>query len=290
MKRKHIDWTLGLKCDHRVWPWPWIFKVKYGIYYISAKNGRIAMKRKANVSVDLKAWNVTIGFDLGHDLDLEFPRSNMEFAISLPKMVPLPWNEKQTYRLNSRPQMWPSDLTLAMPWPWIFKVNYGICYISTKSGLIATKWTSKHIDWTPGLKCDQWVWPWPWPWDLNIQGQMWSSPFGDQDSDRGDFRCWHAVDSSSYFLKDTYYWKMRFYLAFTGELWGVCCEVTSGHVFCVCSWWRHQLETFSALLALCAGNSPVFGEFPSQRPVTWSFAVFFDLRLNKRLSKQSWGW
>ena len=50
------------------------------------------------------------------------------------------------------------------------------------------------------------------------------------------------------------------------------------------------METFSALLALCAGNSPVTGEFPSQRPVTRTFNVFFDLRLNKRLSKQSWGW
>ena len=32
------------------------------------------------------------------------------------------------------------------------------------------------------------------------------------------------------------------------------------------------------------------GEFPTQRPVTRSFDVFFDLRLNKRLSKQSWCW
>ena len=32
------------------------------------------------------------------------------------------------------------------------------------------------------------------------------------------------------------------------------------------------------------------GEFPAQRPVTQSFDVFFDLRLNKRLSKQPWGW
>ena len=38
---------------------------------------------------------------------------------------------------------------------------------------------------------------------------------------------------------------------------------------------------------LCAGNSPVTGEFPAQRPVTRSFDVFFELRLNKRLSKQS---
>ena len=44
------------------------------------------------------------------------------------------------------------------------------------------------------------------------------------------------------------------------------------------------------LLALCEGNSPVTGEFPSQRPVTRSFDVFFDLHLNKRLSKQSRQW
>ena len=49
------------------------------------------------------------------------------------------------------------------------------------------------------------------------------------------------------------------------------------------------METFSALLALCEGNSPVTGEFPAQRPVTRSFDVSFDLRPNKRLSKQSWG-
>ena len=46
------------------------------------------------------------------------------------------------------------------------------------------------------------------------------------------------------------------------------------------SWWRHQVETFSALLALCAGNSPVTGEFPSQRPVIRSFDVFIDLLMN----------
>ena len=56
------------------------------------------------------------------------------------------------------------------------------------------------------------------------------------------------------------------------------------------TWWRHQMETFSALLAICVGNSPVPGEFPAQRPVTRSFDVFFDLRPNKRLSKQWWGW
>ena len=60
--------------------------------------------------------------------------------------------------------------------------------------------------------------------------------------------------------------------------------------YMIYSWWRHQMETFSALLALCAGNSPVTGEFPAQRPVTRSFDGFYDFRLNKRLSKESWGW
>ena len=46
------------------------------------------------------------------------------------------------------------------------------------------------------------------------------------------------------------------------------------------SWWRHQIEIFPALLALCEGNSPVTGEFPSQRSVMRRFDVFFELRLN----------
>ena len=59
--------------------------------------------------------------------------------------------------------------------------------------------------------------------------------------------------------------------------------------------WRKNTMTSSygnifRVTALCAENSTVTGEFPSQRPVTWSFDVFFDPRLNKRLSKQSWCW
>ena len=46
----------------------------------------------------------------------------------------------------------------------------------------------------------------------------------------------------------------------------------------------------SPLLVLCVGNSPVTSEFSAQRPVTQSFDVYFDLCLNKRLSKQLWGW
>ena len=46
--------------------------------------------------------------------------------------------------------------------------------------------------------------------------------------------------------------------------------------------WKH----FFALLAFCAGNSPVTGEFSAQTPVMRSFDVFFDLYLNQQLNKQ----
>ena len=38
----------------------------------------------------------------------------------------------------------------------------------------------------------------------------------------------------------------------------------------------------SALLAICAGNSPVTDEFHTQRPVTRNFDVFLDPLLNQR--------
>ena len=67
----------------------------------------------------------------------------------------------------------------------------------------------------------------------------------------------------------------------------------------ITTWWRGnafiihddvvKMEIFSASLAISAGNSPVPGEFPP-KALTRNVDVFFDLRLNKRLSKQSWDW
>ena len=161
-KSKHIDWTLGFKCDHQVWPWPWpwpwIFKVKYQIGYISAKNGAMATKRKASKHI---SW--TLGLKYDHQI------------------WPLPW-----------------------PWRWIFKVKYEICYISTKSGPIATKQKANISIWTLGLKCDN-------GFDLGHDINIWIFKVicdldhlvtkvrckDLPDSDRGDFRCRRAVDSSS---------------------------------------------------------------------------------------------
>ena len=71
------------------------------------------------------------------------------------------------------------------------------------------------------------------------------------------------------------------------DVYILLCTKPSAGLVQVTSWWRHQMETFSMLLALCAGNSSVTGEFPAGRPVTRSFGVFFDVHLNKQLSKQS---
>ena len=100
----------GLKCDHQVWPWPWpwpwIFKVNYGISYISAISGPIATKRKANISIELQASNVTNGFDPDHNLNL--------------------WNLKVKRDLDLWPHTW--------PWPWIFMVKFWNSSISKWEG------------------------------------------------------------------------------------------------------------------------------------------------------------
>ena len=133
---------------HDCWPWPIDYLIRFwsifvvtitlnfqgqiwNLLYLS-QNFSIATKRKANISIELWASNATIGFDLDLDHDLEFSRSNMEFVISQPKTAWLPRNKKQTYWLNSRPQMWPWVWPWPWPWPWVFKVKYGIYYISIK--------------------------------------------------------------------------------------------------------------------------------------------------------------
>ena len=49
-------------------------------------------------------------------------------------------------------------------------------------------------------------------------------------------------------------------------------------------------RNISALLVICAGNSPITGGFPAKGPVKRIYDAFFDMRLNKRLSKEKWGW
>ena len=92
-----------------------------------------------------------------------------------------------------------------------------------------------------------------------------------------------AIDSDSYIEIYSIYIKQQT-SPHTAVIVENCVE------FIILAWWHHQMESFSTFLSICVGNSPVTGEFPAHRPVTWSLDAFFDLCLNKRLSKQSWGW
>ena len=137
-KIKHIDWTLGLKCDHWLWPWPWlspwIFKVKYRICYISAKNGPIATKRKANISIELKASNVTNGFDLNHDLDLWTLRSNVTLTFDHTHDFDhgFSWSNLEIAVSQNRRVDWycAKGVAVRLSWPWPFG-DQGQVYGST---------------------------------------------------------------------------------------------------------------------------------------------------------------
>ena len=80
------------------------------------------------------------------------------------------------------------------------------------------------------------------------------------------------------------------------------CPISYFHwEYVCCSIWhppKRILNSKSLEIMMTSSNGNIFrvtghsvpGEFPAQRPVTRSFDVFFDMSLNKRLSKQSWGW
>ena len=91
-----------------------------------------------------------------------------------PKMIPLPRNKKQTYRSKSKPQMWPSDLTLAVTLKLNFQGQiWNLLYLGQKlSDCHDTK--SKHIDWTLCLKCDHLISSLAMTLTMHFHGQIWN--------------------------------------------------------------------------------------------------------------------
>ena len=90
-------------------------------------------------------------------------------------MVRLPRNERQIYILNSKAQMWPPGLTLAMTLTLNFQGQiWNLLYLSQKwSDCHET--ISKHIDWPPGLTNGFDLWPCTWPWPLIFMAKFWNS-------------------------------------------------------------------------------------------------------------------
>ena len=114
------------------------------------------------------------------DLDLDFSRSNMEFPISQPIGVRLPRNEKQTYRLKSRPQMWPMGLNLTFEF---WRLNVTLSFDHTHDLDDGFSWSNFEIAVSQNGRAD---WhctkevavghSWPWSWPFGNQGQVyWST-------------------------------------------------------------------------------------------------------------------
>ena len=86
MKGMWVDRMLNLCCDFQRSPhprlWPWIFKVKFLKCCISGMGGLIDIERKGYESIWCYIHFVTFNFDLNHDLDLGFSRSNFEKVVS----------------------------------------------------------------------------------------------------------------------------------------------------------------------------------------------------------------
>ena len=132
---------------------------------------------------------MTIGFDLGHDLGLEFSRSNIESAISRPRMNG-PIATKQKANISN--ELYASNVTIGFELG--HDLDYGfqgqiwnLIYLSHR-WFDCHKMKRTHIEWTEGLN-DHQVWPWPWSWKVRCKDLP--------DSDRGDFISGRAVDSSS---------------------------------------------------------------------------------------------
>ena len=165
---------------------------------------------------------MTIGFDLGHDLDLEFSRSNVKFAISQSKMVRLPRNEKKTYRLISRPQIWPLGLTLDMTLTLNFQGEIWIFIYLNQNWPDCHETKSKHID-------------------LNSRPQIW--PMGLTLAMTLIFEFWRS------YVILTIWWPrsgVRIYQIATGVTSDVGVPSTHLVIFAVISWSRlHNEDSFS---------------------------------------------
>ena len=102
--------------------------------------------------------------------------------------------------------------------------------------------------------------------------------------------CWLLIDNrciSMYFFQHNF----TTTTTFSPHPWKEHRVMTEFETLCwILPRWRHQTEIFSALLAICAGNSPVIGEFPVQRPVARSFDVFLICSgINSRVNNRDTG-
>ena len=119
-KSKHIDWTLGLKCDHlvwpRPWPWPWISMVKYGICYISAKNGPTATKWKQTYRLKCRPQMWPSGLTMAMALTLNFQGQISNLLYLSQKCSD--WHETNSNHIDWTLGLECHRWVWLWPWPW----------------------------------------------------------------------------------------------------------------------------------------------------------------------------
>ena len=111
-----VDRMLLPLCDFQrsphPWPWPWIFKVKFWKSHIWGMGWPIDMERKWVDKILHPLCDFQ--FDLKHDLDLGFSRSNFGKVISQEWDGRLTWNQRDVSRWNVGPMLWLSTFTSSM--------------------------------------------------------------------------------------------------------------------------------------------------------------------------------
>ena len=120
-----VDRMLDPHCDFELWPhpWPWPlnFKVKFWKSRNSAMGCQIDMEWKGCESIGGSTHLVTLNYDLTHDLDPWFSRSNFEKFITQEQDTRSTWNERDVNRLNVGAMLWLSTLTSPMTWTLNFQ-------------------------------------------------------------------------------------------------------------------------------------------------------------------------
>ena len=87
MIRMWVNRMLDPLCDLELWPWPWVFKVKFWKSCIPGTGWQIDIERKVCELIGCQTHFVTLNFDLTHDLDLGFSRSNFKKLYIRNRMV-----------------------------------------------------------------------------------------------------------------------------------------------------------------------------------------------------------
>ena len=135
--------VLYLLCDLELWHWPWIFKVNFWKCCISGMGGPIDMEPNGRESMGYQTPLVTLNFDLTHELDLGFSRSNFEIAVSREGRA----GQHETKGI------------------WVSRMLYLIWDLELRM------WVDRMLD----PSCDFKLWPDPMTFNFDFQGQIFNS-------------------------------------------------------------------------------------------------------------------